>query len=74
MMANRKVSIVLQLSKPEDYDGGLLQLNGGNGIIDAPKEYNTLVIFPSFMLHRVTPVITGTRKSLVTWLAGPNLR
>lgn len=74
MMANRKVSIVLQLSKPEDYEGGLLQLNGGNGLIDAPKEYNTLVIFPSFMLHRVTPVITGTRKSLVTWLAGPNLR
>jgi PKHD-type hydroxylase len=74
MMANRKVSVVLQLTKPDEYEGGDLQLNGGNGIIEAPKDFNTMIIFPSFMLHRVTPVITGTRKSLVTWLAGPNLR
>jgi PKHD-type hydroxylase len=74
MMANRKVSVVLQLTKPEEYEGGNLQLNGGNGVVEAPKDFNTMIIFPSFMLHRVTPVITGTRKSLVTWLAGPNLR
>ena len=74
MMANRKVSVVLQLTKPDEYEGGNLQLNGGNGIVEAPKDFNTMIIFPSFMLHRVTPVITGTRKSLVTWLAGPNLR
>lgn len=74
MMANRKVSVVLQLTKPDEYEGGDLQLNGGSGIIEAPKDFNTMIIFPSFMLHRVTPVITGTRKSLVTWLAGPNLR
>jgi PKHD-type hydroxylase len=74
MMANRKVSVVLQLTKPDEYEGGNLQLNGGNGVIEAPKDFNTMIIFPSFMLHRVTPVITGTRKSLVTWLAGPNLR
>lgn len=73
-MANRKISCVLQLSNPEDYTGGELQINGGNGIVDAPKDFNTLIIFPSFVLHRVTPVLTGTRKSLVTWVAGPTLK
>jgi PKHD-type hydroxylase len=73
-MANRKISCVLQLSNTDEYTGGDLQLNGGNGVIDAPKDYNTLIIFPSFVLHRVTPVLTGTRKSLVTWLAGPTLK
>lgn len=73
-MANRKISVVLQLSNPEDYTGGDLELNGGGGIIRPPKDLNTLVIFPSFVLHRVTPVLTGTRKSLVIWLSGPPLR
>jgi PKHD-type hydroxylase len=73
-MANRKVSVVCQLSKPEDYTGGDLNINGGAGILTAPRDYNTVIIFPSFVLHRVTPVLTGTRKSLVTWLAGPPLR
>jgi PKHD-type hydroxylase len=73
-MANRKISVVVQLSDPSEYTGGILNLNGGNGIIEAPKEKNTVIIFPSFVLHRVTPVLTGTRKSLVTWIAGPPLR
>jgi PKHD-type hydroxylase len=73
-MANRKISVVVQLSDPSDYTGGELNLNGGNGIITAPKEKNTVIIFPSFVLHRVTPVLTGIRKSLVTWVAGPPLR
>ncbi len=73
-MANRKISVVVQLSDPSEYTGGVLNLNGGNGIIEAPKEKNTVIIFPSFVLHRVTPVMTGIRKSLVTWLAGPPLR
>jgi PKHD-type hydroxylase len=73
-MANRKVSIVCQLTKPEEYTGGDLNINGGRGILTAPRDYNTVIIFPSFVLHRVTPVLTGTRTSLVTWLAGPPLQ
>ena len=73
-MANRKLSVVVQLTDPTEYTGGELNLNGGQGIIAAPKEKNTVIIFPSFVLHRVTPVLTGTRKSLVTWIAGPPLR
>ena len=33
-----------------------------------------LCFFPSFILHRVTPLSSGTRTSLVTWLCGANLR
>jgi PKHD-type hydroxylase len=73
-MANRKISVVVQLSDPTEYTGGDLNLNAGNGILEAPKLKNTVILFPSFLLHRVTPVITGTRKSLVTWLSGPPLR
>lgn len=73
-MANRKISVVCQLTPPEQYTGGDLNINGGRGILTAPRDYNTVIIFPSFVLHRVTPVITGTRTSLVTWLAGPPLR
>lgn len=73
-MANRKVSVVCQLTKPEEYTGGDLNINGGNGMLTAPRDYNTVIVFPSFVLHRVTPVLTGNRTSLVTWLAGPPLR
>ena len=31
----------------------------------------TAIVFPSYVQHRVTPVMTGTRKSLVCWYIGP---
>lgn len=73
-ISNRKLSVVLQLSKPEDYEGGDLQMNIGSNILTVPKEYGLLCFFPSFLLHRVTPLSSGHRISLVTWLCGANLR
>jgi PKHD-type hydroxylase len=73
-ISNRKLSVVLQLSDPKDYVGGELQMNTGGGITSVPKEYGLLCFFPSFVLHRVTPLTSGTRTSLVTWLCGANLR
>jgi PKHD-type hydroxylase len=35
-----------------------------------PKQKGAAVLFPSFLLHRVTPVTRGTRKSLVLWVGG----
>lgn len=67
----RKLSLVLQLSDPSEYEGGDLQLwTGGNEPITCEKKKGLLYAFPSFILHRVTPVTRGTRKSLVVWLAG----
>lgn len=73
-ISNRKLSVVLQLSNPEDYEGGELQMNTGGNIINVPKQKGLICFFPSFVLHRVTPLSSGLRRSLVTWLCGANLR
>ena len=73
-ISNRKLSCVLQLSESSDYEGGDLQMNIGASILTIPREKGLLCFFPSFVLHRVTPLVSGTRKSLVTWLCGANFR
>lgn len=73
-ISNRKLSIVLQLSDPNDYEGGDLQMNPGGNILSVPREKGLICFFPSFMLHRVTPLTSGLRRSLVVWLCGANLR
>jgi PKHD-type hydroxylase len=73
-ISNRKLSCVLQLSDPGEYEGGELQLNTGGTIISIKKEVGLICFFPSFVLHRVTPITSGVRTSLVTWLCGANLR
>ena len=73
-ISNRKLSCVIQLSDPEDYEGGELQLNTGAGITTIPRQKGMTVMFSSFVLHRVTPVLSGTRKTLVVWMAGPQFR
>ena len=69
----RKLTIVIQLSEPEDYDGGRLQTFGME-VEDLPRERGTIVAFPSLVLHQVTPVTRGLRRVLVAWIAGPRLR
>jgi len=73
-MSNRKLSVVLQLADPNDYIGGDLEINSGGPILQVPRQLGLLCFFPSFLLHRVTPLTSGTRTSLVTWLCGANLR
>ena len=70
----RKLSITVQLSDPNDYEGGDLQFMINQNIIDAPRERGTVIIFPSFILHRVTPITRGKRESIVGWVAGPPYR
>jgi PKHD-type hydroxylase len=66
----RKLSAVVQLSDPSEYEGGELQIqNGGIHIVE--KKKGTCVVFPSWMSHRVTPVTKGVRRSLVVWVEGP---
>jgi PKHD-type hydroxylase len=69
--SNRKLSIVIQLSDPLEYEGGELQIfQGGNPRI-CDKSKGSIIIFPSYLLHKVTPVTKGTRRSLVLWVSGP---
>ena len=68
----RKLSVVLMLSDPEDYENGFLEFMPSANIVQTEKKLGRIFIFPSWMLHRVTAVTSGTRKSLVAWVAGPN--
>lgn len=70
----RKLTLSLQLSDPADYEGCELQVRAGNKIDVAPKARGTLVAFPANVLHQVTPILSGVRKSLVVWAVGPEFR
>jgi predicted 2-oxoglutarate/Fe(II)-dependent dioxygenase YbiX len=70
----RKISISIQLSRPEDYEGGDLELLYGNSPQRLDRARGAFLAFPSFMLHRVTPVTRGTRWSLVAWILGTRWR
>lgn len=70
----RKLSLSLQLSDSSQYEGCDLQFHAGNKIETAPRERGTVIAFPSYVLHRVTPVVSGTRKSLVVWVTGPKFK
>ncbi|MGV7105846.1 2OG-Fe(II) oxygenase [Flavobacterium sp. U410] len=72
--ARRKVSITMQLSDPEDYEGGDFEFMIGNEVVKLPRKKGCVILFPSYFLHRVTPVTKGTRKSLVLWIYGPPFR
>ena len=71
----RKLSISIQLTNPEEYEGGELKLYDGQEegtVMD--KSQGTLVIFPSYVLHEVMPVTKGERNSLVTWVTGKQFK
>lgn len=70
----RKLTMVVQLSDPDSYDGGVLELMPGTGTIAANRNRGQATLFPSFVLHRVTPVTRGTRHSLTIWAHGPAFR
>jgi len=66
----RKLSMTVQLSDAGDYSGGALEF------INAPspaaaREIGAATVFPSYLAHRVAPVQTGVRRSLVAWAYGP---
>ena len=42
--------------------------------VKAPREKGTIVVFPSFVQHRVTPITKGVRQSIVGWVSGPPYR
>jgi PKHD-type hydroxylase len=77
ILSKRKISITVQLSDPSEYDGGVLELWQGGSQDSAVKAYKgagSVFIFPSYMMHRVTPVTRGVRKSFVLWVGGSHYR
>jgi PKHD-type hydroxylase len=71
----RKLSFVLQLSDPNEYEGGNLQLLSEDGkSYIAPRQRGTIILFDSRTQHRVLKITKGVRKSLVGWCVGPRWR
>ena len=70
----RKLSFTIQLSDTKDYDGGELNIYTQEDPFTTVKDQGTLVAFPSYLLHDVTPVTKGTRYSLVGWVVGPKFK
>lgn len=67
--SGRKLSISVQLSDPTDYEGGDLEFLNIEQTV--PRSIGSLIVFPSYLVHRVTPVTSGTRRSMVSWISGP---
>ena len=73
----RKLSFTLQLSYDDEYKGGNLEFadyDDSTYRFTAPKSRGTVIVFDSRIPHRVTPVKSGIRKSLVGWVVGKRWR
>ena len=68
--ALRRVSVSVLLNDPAEYDGGDLEISIGTTNRMASRKKGTVIMFPSYALHRVTPITRGTRYSLVAWIVG----
>ena len=71
----RKLSMSLLLSDPKEFEGGELQVKKDcDDAMTLEQKRGRAWFFPSFMLHRVSPVTKGTRRSLVLWIGGPGFK
>lgn len=71
---SRKLSMVLQLTDPSEYEGGNLQIMTGGEVQNVRKQRGLIAAFPSYVLHQVTPITSGSRQSLVCWISGPQFK
>ena len=69
-ISDRKLSVTIQLSDPSEYEGGDFEFDDVKTNADFSSQ-GTVLIFPSYLRHRVRPVTSGTRQSLVAWFFGP---
>lgn len=68
----RKLSFSAGLNDESEYEGGELQFWLGPEPVSYRLKKGQIIVFPSYLLHRVTPVTKGVRKTLVGWSRGPN--
>jgi len=70
VQSKRKISLTIQLSASNEYEGGDFKILRGDTPETLPRDQGSALVFPSYLLHKVMPVTQGTRKSLVFWLGG----
>jgi PKHD-type hydroxylase len=69
----RKLSIVMCLSSKDDYEGGEFELYWPSSTMKETIKLDCgeVIVFPSILQHRVRPIKSGKRFSLVGWMGGP---
>ena len=76
---HRKLTLILQLTDPSEYVGGDLVFHHigeqpSTADKEAMRQQGSLIVFPSFVFHQLTPVTKGKRRSLVAWFEGPKFQ
>lgn len=73
---HRKLSCIIQLTDPSEYEGGEFELHnvGSQPLASDIKQQGTIIFFPSFIEHQAHPVTKGTRRSIAAWFDGPKWR
>jgi hypothetical protein len=68
----RKLSCVVMLSPRDEYDGGHLIIEAVPEVAEyiIPREQGTVVVFHPMLIHHVTPVMLGKRRTLNVGLFG----
>lgn len=68
-MTLRSLTCSINLSEPEDYEGGELVVydEEDNIIAQLEKEVGSYIIFPAFIQHEAKVVKSGVREAIVTW-------
>lgn len=70
----RKLSFSILLNDPSEFDGGDIEFLFGSNPVSGHRSQGGANIFPSHLLHRVTPITKGSRYSLVGWVVGPKFK
>jgi PKHD-type hydroxylase len=66
----RKLSVSILLNDPNEFEGGEFEFRN----CKPELKQGSILVFPSFLDHKVTPVTSGTRYSAVGWMEGPAFR
>ena len=72
--ATRKISVSVPLTRRDAYVGGKLIINNNGSEVTAVDEQGSISMFPSYLLHQVTPVTAGERWVIVIWINGPRFK
>jgi PKHD-type hydroxylase len=70
----RKLSFSLILSNPDEYTGGDFEILISRKSDSVTQTRGRVIAFPSFIMHRVSPLTSGVRKSIVFWALGPKFK
>jgi len=67
----RKITFIIQLSDSKDYEGGDIEFLNSKTDKEALRKKGTIIMFPSFITHRITKVTKGSNKFILGWMQGP---